>query len=91
VLDWIAKVAAWHLDYLIEADVVELASLLLVDPVDYHNELAVAAPPAVLLALYPSTTIFSLIREFSMSFELVFAEDCTDDLLTRGVACHEVK
>ena len=42
-------IATWHLDYLVEVDVVELASLLFMDPVDYSNELAVVASPAILL------------------------------------------
>jgi hypothetical protein len=70
---------------------VELASLLLVDPIDCRDELTVAAPLAVLLALYPSTAVFSLIHGFSLSLTLVFAEDCMDDLLTEGVACREVE
>jgi hypothetical protein len=43
-------VAARQLDYLVEADLVELANLLLVDPVNHHDELVVSASPAVLLA-----------------------------------------
>ena len=35
--------------------------------------------------------VFRLACGFSLSLTLVFVEDCTDDLLTRGVACHEVK
>ena len=70
---------------------VELTSLLLVDPVDYHDELAIAVPPAVLLAHYPSITVFSLIHGFGLSLALVFAEDCMDGLLIGGVACHKVE
>ena len=61
VLDWIAVVAARHLDYLVEADMVELASLLPVDPIDCHNELTIAAPPAILLSFSPSIAVLSLV------------------------------
>ena len=84
-------VAAWHLHYLVETDVVELASLLLMDPVDRRDELAVAAPLAVLLALHPSIAVFSLIHGFGLSLTLLFVEDCMDGLLAGGVACREVE
>jgi hypothetical protein len=84
-------IVARHLDYLVEADIIELASLLLVDLVDHHDELAVAVPLAILLALYPSTRVFGLVRGFCLSLTLVFVEDCTDNLLAGGVACHEVE
>ena len=84
-------VAAWHLDYLVEADMVELASLLLMDPIDHRDELTVAAPLAILLALYSSIVVFSLIHEFGLSLALVFAEDCMDGLLAGGMACRAVK
>jgi hypothetical protein len=84
-------VVALHLDYLVKTDVVELASLLLMDLVDHCNKLAVAAPLAVLLALYLSIAVFSLIRWFGLSLSLVFAEDCMDSLLARGVACRKVE
>ena len=57
-------VAAWQLDYLVETDVVELASFLPVDLVDRRDKLAVVAPLAILLALYPSIVVFSLVCGF---------------------------
>jgi hypothetical protein len=51
--------------------VVELASLLLMDPVDCHDELAVVVPLAVLLALYSLIVVFSLVRGFGLSLALV--------------------
>jgi hypothetical protein len=84
-------IVARHLNYLVEADVVELASLLLMDPVDHCDELTIMMPPTVLLALYSSTVVFSLVCGSSLSLTLVFAEDCTDGLLARGVACREVE
>jgi hypothetical protein len=66
---------------------VDLANFLLVDPVGGHDELAVMTPPAVLLALYSLIVIASLVRGFDFSLALMFAEDCTDGLLTEGVAC----
>jgi len=91
VLDWIAMIIAQHLDYLVEADMVDLASLLLMDPVDHHDKLAVAVPLAILLALYPSITVFSLVCGFSLSLTLVFVEDCMDIILAEDVACCEVE
>jgi hypothetical protein len=44
VLDWETMVVVRHLDYLVEADMVELASLLLVDPVDRRDKFTVAVP-----------------------------------------------
>jgi hypothetical protein len=87
VLDWIAMVAAQHLDYLVKTDVVELVSLLLMDPVDHRDELAITTPPAALLAFYLSITVFSLVHGFGLSLVLVLAEDCTDSLRIEGVAC----
>jgi hypothetical protein len=84
-------VAALHLDYLVETDVVELTSLLLMAPVDQCNELIVAAPPAILLALYLSIVVFSLIRWFGLSLSLVFAKYCMDNLLAKGMACRKVE
>jgi hypothetical protein len=52
VLDWIAMVTAWQLDYLVKIDVVELASFLPMDRVDRHDELAIMAPPIVLLRVW---------------------------------------
>ena len=61
VLDWIAVIATRHLDYLVEANMAGLASLLLMDPIDNCDELAVAAPPTFLLAFYSLIAVFSLI------------------------------
>ena len=44
MFDWVTVVEAWQLDYLIETDMVELASLLVVDPI------TVTMPPAILHA-----------------------------------------
>ena len=41
---------AWHLYYLVKANMVELSSLLPMDSVDRRDKLAVTAPPAILLA-----------------------------------------
>ena len=84
-------VAARHLDYLVETIMVELASFLLLDPVSGHDTLAIMMPPAVLLALYSSIVVPSLIHGFGLSLALMFVEDCTDGLLTRGVPCYEVE
>jgi len=84
-------IAARHLDYLVEIDMVELASLLFVDPVDYRNELAVVVPLAVLLALHSLVAVLGLIRGFNLSLTLVFLEYCVDSLLAGGVACCEVE
>ena len=84
-------VVAWHLDYLIESNMVELASILLVDPIGGRDKLAIAAPPAILLALYSSIAVPSLVSGFGLSLDLMFVEDCMDGLLTRGVACYEVE
>ena len=62
VLDWIAMVAARHLDYLVETNMVELASLLFVDPIDCRNQLTIVVPPAILLALHSSIVVLGLIR-----------------------------
>ena len=61
------------------------------DLVDRCDELDVAAPPAILFALYPSIAVFRLVRGFGLSLTLVFIEDCTNGLLTEGVACREVE
>jgi hypothetical protein len=61
------------------------------DPIDGRDELTITTPLAVPLAYYPSATVFSLVRGFSLSLTLVFAKDCTDVLLTRGVACRKVE
>ena len=91
VLNWIAMVMAWHLDYLVKADMVELASFLLMDLVDGCHKLAVAMPPTVLLVLYSPIVDLSLICGFGLCLALVLVEDCTDGLLARGVTCCEVK
>jgi hypothetical protein len=70
---------------------VELASLLFVGSIDCHDELAVAVPPAILLALYSSVAVLSLVHGFSLSLTLVLLEYRTDGLLAEGVACCEVK
>jgi hypothetical protein len=59
VLDRIAVIATHHLDYLVEADMAELASFLLVDPIDGCEELVVAAPPTVLLVVYSLIVVLS--------------------------------
>ena len=83
-------VAARQLDYLIKTDMVELASLLLVDPIDRRDKLDVATPPAVLLAFPSPITVLSLIRGFGLGLAFVFAKDCPNGLLTGGMACGEV-
>ena len=70
---------------------VEFASLLPVDPVDRRDELAVAAPPAILLACSSPIAVLSLIRGFGLSLTLVLVEDCTYNLLVRGMTCREVR
>ena len=44
VLDCIATVVAQYLDYLVETNMVELPSLLPVDPIDRRDELTVTVP-----------------------------------------------
>jgi hypothetical protein len=66
---------------------VELPSLLFVDHVDCRNELAIMAPPAVLVALYSLVAVLGLIHGFSLSLTLVLQEYCADGLLAEGVAC----
>ena len=80
-------IAARHLDYLVEIDMVELASLLFVDPIDYRNELAIVVPLAVLLALHSLVAVLGLIRGFNLSLTLVLLEYYADGLLVGGVAC----
>ena len=80
-----------HLDYLVKADMAELASLLLIDPIDGCDELAVVVPPTILLAFYSPIAVLSLICGFGLHLALVLAEDCTDNLLAGGVTCHEVE
>jgi len=91
VLDWIAMVVAQHLNYLVKVDMVELASLLLMDSIDRRDEVAVVAPLVVLLAFHPSIAVFSLVRRFGLSLALVLAKICMDNLLAGGVACHKVE
>ena len=83
-------IVTWHLDYLVEADVVDLVGLLFVDPIDFHNELVAMAPPAILLALHSSVAVVGLVRGFGLSITLVLLEYCVDSLLIIGVACCEV-
>ena len=66
-------VVAWHHDYLVETNVVELASLLPVDPINHHDELAVAAPLAILLSFSPSIVVLSLIHGFGLNLTLILA------------------
>ena len=75
MLNQIAMVAAWHLDYLVETNMVELASFLLMDLVDGHDELIIIAPPTILFVVYSSITVPSLVRGFGLSLALMFAED----------------
>ena len=84
-------IMTWYLDYLVEADMAELASLLLIDPIDGCDELAVVVPPTILLAFYSPIAVFSFICGFSLCLALVLVEDCMDRLLARGVTCQEVK
>ena len=84
-------VAAWHLDYLVKTNMVDLASLLPLDPIDYRDELAVVAPPAFLLGFSSLIAVLILIHGFGLSLTIVLAGDCTDGLLAGGVACHEVE
>jgi hypothetical protein len=84
-------VATCHLDYLIEIDMAELASFLLVDPVDDYDKLAVVASPTVLLAFYSLIVVLSPICGFGLCLTLVFVEDCTDGLLARGMTCCEIE
>jgi hypothetical protein len=84
-------VVTQHLDYLVETDMVELASLLPVDPVDHRDKLAIAMPPAVLLAFSSSIAVLSLIHRFGLGLTLILAKDCTDRLLAGGMACCEVE
>ena len=70
---------------------VELASLLPMDPVNHRDELAVVVPPAILLAFSPSIVVLSLICGFGLNLTLVLVEDCMDNLLAGGVACCEVE
>ena len=90
---WVAMVelVARHLDSLVETNMVELVSLLFVDLVNYHNELAVAAPLAVLLALCSSVAVLGFVHGFSLSLTLVLPEYCAHGLLAGGVACCEVE
>ena len=84
-------IATRHLDYLVEADMVELASFMFVDPIDRRDELTMMASLAILHALHPSIIVFSHVYGFSLGVALVFIEDCTDGLLAEGVACCEVE
>ena len=79
-------VAAWHLHYLVETDVVELASLLLMDPIDCHDELTIVAPLAILLAFPPLSVVPSLVCGLSLSLALLLIEVCSDGLLFEGMA-----
>ena len=49
---------------------VELASLLLVDPVDHHDKPATTMPPAVLLAFLSPIAVLSLVRGFGLGLAL---------------------
>ena len=84
-------IVAWHLDNLVETDMVELASLLFVDPIDCRNELDVMVPPAILLALHSLVAVLGLVRGFSLSLTLVLPKYRVDSLLAGGVACCEVE
>ena len=84
-------VVARHLDYFVETDMVGLAGLLPLDPINRRDELAVAASPAFLLAFLSLIAALSLVRGFGLSLALVFAKDCPDGLLAGGVACREVE
>ena len=84
-------VLAWHHDYLIKTNMVELASFLPMDPVGRRDKLAVVTPLVVLLAFSSLIVVLSLIRGFGLSLTLVLAEDCVDGLLVGGMACCEVE
>ena len=70
---------------------VELASLLFVDPIDCHNELTVTAPPAILFALHSLVVVLGLVRRFSLGLILMLPEYCVDGLFIGGMACCEVE
>ena len=70
---------------------VQLASLLLVDPIDRCDKLTVAMPPTFLLAFSPLSVVPSLVHGLGPSLALVFAKDCLDGLHAKGMACSEVK
>jgi hypothetical protein len=84
-------VTACHLDYLVEADMVELANLLPMDSIDRRDKLTVGAPPAILFSFSPSIAVLGLICGFVLSLTLALAEDCMNSLLAGGMACREVK
>ena len=84
-------VVAQQLDYFVEADVVELASLMLVDSIYRCDELAIAAPLAILLAFPLPGAVPSLIRGLSHGLALLLVEVCSDSLLARGVDHCEVE
>jgi hypothetical protein len=68
-------VVTWHLDNLVKADMAELAGFLLMDPVNGCDELAIAAPPTILLAFYLPIAVLSLIYGFGLCITLVLVED----------------
>jgi hypothetical protein len=70
---------------------VELVSLLFVNPVDCRDELAITVPLVVLLTLHSLVVVLGLIRGFNLRLTLVLLEYCADGLLTGGVACCEVE
>jgi hypothetical protein len=91
VFDRVVMVAAWQLDYLVKTDMVELVSLLPVDPIDHHDKLAVVVTLAILLAFPSPIAVLSLVRGFGLGLALVFAKDCSNGLLAEGMAYSEVE
>jgi hypothetical protein len=81
VLDWTAMIVTRHLDYLVKANMVELSSFLLVDPVDDCDELAVTVPLTI-LAFYSPIVVLSLLCGFGLCLTFMLVENCTDSLLT---------
>jgi hypothetical protein len=70
---------------------VELVSLLPIDPIDRHDKLAVVVTLAILLAFPSPIAVLSLVRGFGLGLALVFAKDCSNGLLAEGMAYSEVE
>jgi hypothetical protein len=91
VLDRVAMVVAWQLDYFVKADRVGLASLLLMDSINHRDKLIVMTPLVVLLAFTPTSVVPSLVHGLNLRLAIVFAKDCPDGLLAGGMACCKVE
>jgi hypothetical protein len=74
VLDRVAMVVAWQLDYFVKADRVGLASLLLMDSVNHRDKLIVMMPLVVLLAFTPMSVVPSLVHGLNLRLAIVFAK-----------------